>query len=53
MRAFPHFSLQHGPLLSAGTGFRMFFTVTGLLATGFSVAGASALRRGGAQASRY
>lgn len=46
IRAFQHYSLQHGPLLSAGIGFRMFFTVTSLLAT-------SALHRGRAQASRY
>ncbi|WP_426766303.1 YihY/virulence factor BrkB family protein [Pseudarthrobacter sp. 1G09] len=39
MRAFRHYSLQHGPLMSAGIGFNMFFSITGLLATGFSVAG--------------
>jgi membrane protein len=39
LRAFQHYTRQHGPLLSAGIGFRMFFSVTGLLATGFSVAG--------------
>jgi membrane protein len=39
MRAFQHYNLQHGPLLSAGIGFRMFFSITGLLATGFSLAG--------------
>jgi membrane protein len=39
LRAFQHYARQHGPLLSAGIGFRMFFSVTGLLATGFSVAG--------------
>jgi membrane protein len=39
LRAFQHYNLQHGPLLSAGIGFRMFFSITGLLATGFSVAG--------------
>ncbi|MGX1161921.1 membrane protein [Arthrobacter sp. SLBN-100] len=39
MRAFRHYNLQHGPLMSAGIGFNMFFSVTGLLATGFSVAG--------------
>jgi membrane protein len=38
-RAFQHYNLQHGPLMSAGIGFRMFFSITGLLATGFSVAG--------------
>ena len=39
VRAFQHYLLQHGPLLSAGIGFRMFFSITGLLATGFSLAG--------------
>jgi len=39
MRAWQHYNLQHGPLLAAGIGFRMFFSITGLLATGFSVAG--------------
>ena len=39
LRAFQHYNLQHGPLLSAGIGFRMFFSITGLLATGFSLAG--------------
>ncbi|MHA7222245.1 YihY/virulence factor BrkB family protein [Arthrobacter sp. RHLT1-20] len=39
MRAFQHYNLQHGPLMSAGIGFRMFFSITGLLATGFSLAG--------------
>lgn len=39
MRAFQHYNLQHGPLLSAGIGFRMFFSITGLLTTGFSIAG--------------
>ncbi len=39
LRAFQHYNLQHGPLMSAGIGFRMFFSVTGLLATGFSLAG--------------
>lgn len=38
-RAFMHYNLQRGPLLSAGIGFRMFFSITGLLATGFSLAG--------------
>ncbi|MGP4032622.1 YihY/virulence factor BrkB family protein [Pseudarthrobacter sp. 1C304] len=38
-RAFAHYGRQHGPLMSAGIGFRMFFSVTGLLATGFSLAG--------------
>ncbi|HET8879869.1 MAG TPA: YihY/virulence factor BrkB family protein [Arthrobacter sp.] len=38
-RAFQHYNLQRGPLLSAGIGFRMFFSITGLLATGFSLAG--------------
>jgi len=39
IRAWQHYNLQHGPLMSAGIGFRMFFSITGLLATGFSVAG--------------
>ena len=39
MRAWQHYNLQHGPLMSAGIGFRMFFSITGLLATGFSIAG--------------
>lgn len=39
LRALQHYGRHHGPLLSAGIGFRMFFSVTGLLATGFSVAG--------------
>ncbi|KIS28443.1 ribonuclease BN [Arthrobacter sp. SPG23] len=39
MRAFQHYNLQHGPLMAAGIGFRMFFSVTGLLATGLSLAG--------------
>ncbi|MCU1521996.1 MAG: Ribonuclease [Arthrobacter sp.] len=39
LRAFQHYNLQHGPLMSAGIGFRMFFSITGLLATGFSMAG--------------
>lgn len=39
MRAFRHYTLQHGPLMSAGIGFNMFFSVTGLLTTGFSIAG--------------
>jgi membrane protein len=39
LRAFQHYNLQRGPLLSAGIGFRMFFSITGLLATGFSIAG--------------
>ncbi|WP_354187133.1 YihY/virulence factor BrkB family protein [Arthrobacter sp. UYCu712] len=39
MRAFQHYSLQRGPLMAAGIGFNMFFSITGLLATGFSVAG--------------
>jgi membrane protein len=39
MRAFRHYNLQHGPLMSAGIGFNMFFSITGLLATGFSIAG--------------
>jgi membrane protein len=39
MRAFRHYNLQHGPLMAAGIGFNMFFSITRLLATGFSVAG--------------
>lgn len=39
VRAWKLYSLRHGPLMSAGIGFVMFFSVTGLLATGFSVAG--------------
>ncbi|MCU1517904.1 MAG: ribonuclease, partial [Pseudarthrobacter sp.] len=39
MRAWQHYVLQHGPLMSAGIGFNMFFSITGLLATGFSIAG--------------
>jgi membrane protein len=39
MRAFRHYSLQRGPLMSAGIGFNMFFSITGLLTTGFSIAG--------------
>src|SRR4029453_13482987 len=39
LRAFQHYNLQHGPLLGAGIGFTMFFSITGLLATGFAVAG--------------
>ena len=39
MRAWQHYTRQHGPLMSAGSGFNMFFSITGLLTTGFSVAG--------------
>ncbi|MEO5778762.1 YihY/virulence factor BrkB family protein [Arthrobacter oryzae] len=39
MRAFQHYNLERGPLMSAGIGFTMFFSITGLLTTGFSVAG--------------
>jgi membrane protein len=39
MRAFLHYTRQLGPLMSAGIGFRMFFSVTGLLATGLALAG--------------
>jgi membrane protein len=39
LRAFQHYNLQRGPLMSAGIGFRMFFSITGLLATAFSIAG--------------
>ncbi|MDQ4046357.1 MAG: YihY/virulence factor BrkB family protein, partial [Actinomycetota bacterium] len=39
VRAFQYYNLQRGPLLAAGIGFNMFFSITGLLTTGFSVAG--------------
>jgi membrane protein len=39
MRAYMHYLRQRGALLSAGIGFRMFFSITGLLATGFALAG--------------
>jgi membrane protein len=39
MRAFQQYNLQHGSLMAAGVGFNMFFSITGLLTTGFSVAG--------------
>ncbi|WP_310050888.1 YihY/virulence factor BrkB family protein [Arthrobacter ginsengisoli] len=39
MRAYLHYLRHRGPLLSAGIGFRMFFAITGLLATGLSLAG--------------
>ncbi|MET3951848.1 membrane protein [Arthrobacter sp. UYEF36] len=39
LRVLQHYGRQHGPLMSAGIGFRMFFSITGLLATGFSLAG--------------
>jgi membrane protein len=39
VRAWQHYALQRGPLMSAGIGFNMFFSITGLLTTGFSVAG--------------
>ncbi|MFF2030284.1 YihY/virulence factor BrkB family protein [Arthrobacter sp. NPDC058192] len=39
VRVFTHYNIQRGPLMSAGIGFRMFFSITGLLATGLSVAG--------------
>lgn len=39
MRAFQQYGRQHGPLMAAGIGFVMFFSITGLLATGFSIAG--------------
>lgn len=39
VRVWQHYNLQRGPLLSAGIGFNMFFSITGLLTTGFSVAG--------------
>ncbi|WP_442853101.1 YihY/virulence factor BrkB family protein [Arthrobacter sp. MA-N2] len=39
MRAFNLYNLHNGPLLSAGIGFTMFFSITALLATGFAVTG--------------
>ncbi len=39
MRVLQHYNLERGPLMSAGIGFTMFFSITGLLTTGFSVAG--------------
>lgn len=39
MRVWTHYGLQHGPLMSAGIGFNMFFSIFSLLTTGFSVAG--------------
>ena len=39
MRAFQQYNRQRGPLMAAGVGFNMFFSITGLLTTGFSVAG--------------
>jgi membrane protein len=39
VRALQQYNLQHGPLLGAGIGFNMFFSITGLLTTGFSIAG--------------
>ncbi|MEA5456262.1 YihY/virulence factor BrkB family protein [Sinomonas sp. JGH33] len=39
MRVWQYYNLQHGPLMSAGIGFNMFFSILGLLATGFSIAG--------------
>ncbi|MFH5880341.1 YihY/virulence factor BrkB family protein [Arthrobacter sp. NA-172] len=39
MRAFSLYNLRHGPLMSAGIGFTMFFSITGLLTTGFAVTG--------------
>lgn len=38
MRSFQHYTRQYGPLLRAGIGFNMFFSVTGLLTTGFAIA---------------
>lgn len=38
MRVWTHYSLRHGPLMSAGIGFNMFFSIFSLLTTGFSVA---------------
>jgi membrane protein len=39
VRVLQHYNLQHGPLMSAGIGFNMFFSITGLLTTGFAIAG--------------
>ena len=39
LRVMQHYGREHGPLMSAGIGFRMFFSITGLLATGLSLAG--------------
>ncbi|MEZ2389864.1 YihY/virulence factor BrkB family protein [bacterium RCC_150] len=39
MRAFNLYNLRHGPLMSAGIGFTMFFSITGLLTTGFAITG--------------
>jgi membrane protein len=39
VRVYTHYLRERGPLLSAGIGFRMFFSITGLLATGLSIAG--------------
>ncbi|MDQ4503622.1 YihY/virulence factor BrkB family protein [Sinomonas sp. ASV322] len=39
VRVWQHYTLRHGPLMSAGIGFNMFFSILGLLATGFSIAG--------------
>ena len=38
MRVVQHYTLSHGPLMSAGIGFNMFFSIFGLLTTGFSLA---------------
>ncbi len=32
------YNVQHGPVMAAGIGFTMFFSITGLLTTGFSIA---------------
>ncbi|MCH6471258.1 YihY/virulence factor BrkB family protein [Sinomonas terrae] len=39
VRTMQLYGLRHGPLMSAGIGFNMFFSILGLLATGFSIAG--------------
>lgn len=39
VRVLQHYTRQRGPLMSAGIGFSMFFSITGLLTTGFSLAG--------------
>lgn len=39
MRALTQYSRRHGPLMAAGVGYNMFFSITGLLTTGFSIGG--------------
>ncbi|WP_267545568.1 YihY/virulence factor BrkB family protein [Arthrobacter sp. H14-L1] len=38
LRVMAQYNLQHGPVMAAGIGFAMFFSITGLLTTGFSIA---------------